>query len=244
MIIWQKVKKDYFVNKNFDQFSSKKWISIISHRLKLNFNILKKNNLLNQFISSSPLPIMLLSEAKKKIKIADLGSGSQEIFFQLLLTKLKKDISIDSIEVENLIKLFKNNKKFKKKQIKINFYKEFNFKKIYNYVHISDSLQYLNNWKIFLKKINEQNHNFIILNNLPAGKENKTYITKQIFYGKEIKNTFFSIDDICKALSNYELQFTTFFLNKIKGKYIPYPQNNFKKKDRIEYPKTLIFKKK
>jgi len=243
MIIWQKVKKDYFFNNNSDQFNSKKWLSIISKRVKLNFGVLKKSNYLNQFISTSPLPIMLLGETKRKIRIADFGSGSQELFFQLSLMKLKKNIEVDSIEVEKLIKSFKKNKKFKNKEIKINFLKELNFKRIYDYVHISDSLQYVDNWRVFLKKINMKNHKYLILNNIAAGK-NKTYITKQAFYGEEIKNIFFSIDEISKILNSYKLVFKTFYLNKIKGEYKPYPQNNFKKKDRIGYPKTLIFKKK
>jgi len=34
------------------------------------------------------------------------------------------------------------------------------------------------------------------------------------------------------------------YLNKILGKYGGVPQNNFKKVDRIGFPKTLIFKHK
>ena len=86
-------------------------------------------------------------------------------------------------------------------------------------------------------------HKFIIINNVPAGK-NKSYITKQKFYGKEIPNIFFSSAQICKCLNNFKLTYSSLFLNKINGVYRSYPQDNFKKHDRIDYPKTLIFKKK
>ena len=213
MIIWKKVKKDFVKKSNTNEFNSEKWLSIISKRLKTNFNIIKNKKYLNQFIASSPLPIMLLNENKKNIKIADFGSGSQEIFFQLSSMVIKKKINIDSIEVETLINFFKK-QSFNQKKIKINFLEKFNFEKRYDYVHISDSLQYVYDWKNFLKKINMNNHKFIIINNVPAGK-NKSYITKQNFYGKDIPNIFFSSAQICKSLNNFKLNFNSLFLNKL-----------------------------
>jgi len=242
MIIWKKVKKDFVKKSNTNEFNSEKWLSIVSKRLNTNFNIIKNKKYLNQFIASSPLPIMLLNENKKNIKIADFGSGSQEIFFQLSSMVIKKNINIDSIEVETLINFFKK-QSFNQKKIKINFLEKFNFKKKYDYVHISDSLQYVYDWKNFLKKINMNNHKFIIINNVPAGK-NKSYITKQNFYGKDIPNIFFSSAQICKYLNNFKLNFNSLFLNKINGVYGSYPQDNFNKRDRIDFPKTLIFKNK
>ena len=242
MIIWRKVKKEFIKENNSNEFNSNKWFSIISRRLKANFKIIEDKKYLNQFIASSPLPIMLLNEKKDNIKISDFGSGSQEIFFQLSSMGIKKNINIDSIEVERLVNFFKK-QSFKKKKIKINFFEKFNFKKKYDYVHISDSLQYVDDWKVFLKKINIKGHKYIIINNTPTGNI-KGYITKQDFYGKEIRNIFFSTKEICKILSNYNLTFGSLFLNKIKGEYIPYPQMNFKKSERINYPKTLIFRNK
>ena len=243
MIIWKKVKKNYFKNQNTNAHNSKKWLSIVSSRLKLNFLSLKNKDYLNEYLSSSPLPIMLVSENKNKVEIADFGSGSQEIFFQLSIMNLKKKkIKIDSIEVETLVKFLKK-KKFNTKNLKINFLEEFNFEKKYDYVHIGNSLQYLTDWKNFLKKINFNEHKFIILNCSSIGKI-KTYFAKQIFYGQEIPYTFFSIKEICKLLNNYDLVSNNLYLNKVLGKYGGVPQNNFKKVDRIGFPKTLIFKHK
>ena len=240
MIVWKKVKKDYFKGKDENAFQSNEWLSIISSRLKKNFKVRKNNDYLDQFIASSPLPFLLINEKQKEIKIADFGSGSQEIFFLISKIKLNTKIIIDSIEVENLVNFLKL-KKFNKKNIKIEFYKDFNFNKRYDYVHISDSLQYVKDWKYFLRKLDKRKHKFIILNNVPCG-SNKTYLTKQKFYNKEIPNTFFSINDLKKKLNNYNLIFKSLFLNKIKGKFTSYPQENFEIKDRINHPKTLIFK--
>ena len=242
MIIWKKVKKDYFKDKTSNEFNSKKWLTIISKRIRANFKILKEKNFLDQFMASSPLSIMLINERKNNLKILDYGSGSQEIFFQLSSMRINKMISIDSVEVNMLVNFFKK-KIFKNKNIKINFLDKINFKKKYDYVHISDSLQYVEDWEVFLKKLNIKDHKYIILNNIPAG-NSKSYITKQDFYGKEIRNIFFSTKEICKILNNYNLTFSSLFLNKIKGEYRSYPQMNFKKTERINYPKTLIFRNK
>ena len=148
MIIWKKVKKDYFKNKKSNEFNSKKWLTIISKRIRTNFKILKQKNFLDQFMASSPLSIMLMNERKKNLKILDYGSGSQEIFFQLSLMKINNIINIDSIEVKILVNFFKK-KIFSNRNIKINFLDKIDFKKKYDYVHISDSLQYVEDWKVF-----------------------------------------------------------------------------------------------
>jgi putative methyltransferase (TIGR04325 family) len=240
MAIWKKVNKNYFQGKSKNAFNSNKWLSIISSRLKKNFIAQRKNDYLDQYISSSPLSFLLINDSKKEIHIADFGSGSQEIFFLLSQINIKKKIFIDSIEVDNLVNFFKK-KKFDDNKVKIKFLKNLDFNKKYDYLHISDSLQYVDDWKDFLDKINKKKHNFIILNNIPCG-NNKSYLTKQKFYSHEIPNTFFSMKDLQNKLNNYRLISKSMFLSKIKGKFTPLPQPNFSFKDRIGYPKTLVFK--
>ena len=78
---------------------------------KINLNkIFLKKNYSKFFLSSSPLPLILLGYNKKNIKIADYGSGDQEIFFQLLNSKIKGvKIFIDSIEVPEITNILKKN---------------------------------------------------------------------------------------------------------------------------------------
>lgn len=244
MIIWKKIKKPKIIKEQVS-FNDKKWCSTILERVKNNLNNSNKNNFLDSFIASSPLPLMVLTTKNKIIKIADFGSGSQELFFQLKqleqLNNNNNKILIDSIELKKIVKLLKINIK-NTKNIKIFFKEKFNFKKKYDFVHISDSLQYILNYKKFLGKINVSQSNYIILNNIPAGNI-KTYLTQQLYYGKKIFNYFYSISEILDILNKYKIIYKSLFLNKIRNKYAAYPQNNFEKVDRIKFPKTIILKK-
>lgn len=189
------------------------------------------------------MPLIILGCNKKKIKIADYGSGDQELFFQLSNLKINNiKIFIDSIEVPEINNLLKKNiNKKNSKNIEINFYDSFNFNKKYDFVHISDSLQYNLNWKNFLIKIIAKNPKYIILNNLTAGKF-KTYITEQKFYNEKLPYIFFNETEIRKTLKKYK-PYKYLYLNKINNEYKEYPQSNFKKKEKLRYPKTIIFKK-
>lgn len=193
------------------------------------------------YISSSPIPWILLNEKKKKIRVLDFGSGFQEVFFQLINYKKNKDIIIDSIEKENVCCELKKEDFFKNKSVKINFFEKINFNKKYDYVHISDSLQYMLDWKKILIKISKKKPKFIILNNLTAG-DFKTYYTEQNFYKNKLIYIFFNLNEIKKILKNYEVAHESLFLNKIKNEYIQYPQKNFKNKDKLGFPKTVVFK--
>ena len=106
-----------------------------------------------------------------------------------------------------------------------------NFKIKYDYIHISDSFQYVENWKDFLKKISNSKSNILIFNNLTAG-EIPTYDTTQKFYDISIPYRFYNIREIINELKNYKVIYKTKFLNKMLNKYTEYPQNNFKKKYR------------
>jgi putative methyltransferase (TIGR04325 family) len=244
MNIWKLKKNNKKSSSN--AWNSKEWLDKIDQRIKNNIVSLKSKNSIkiNTFCAESPLPIMLLSQ-KKKVKILDFGAGSLEIPLKLAFdTNIKSQIQIDIIESRTLIDLYKQN--FKKvklpKNIKINFNEEINFKKRYDIFHFSDSFQYVDDWKIFIKKLIKNSPNFIIFNNLTAG-ENPTYSALQKFYKFEIPYRFYNIKKLIKELMPYTLIYKSKFLNKISNKYSKYPQNNFKKNYRLGYPCTLIFKK-
>ncbi len=141
-----------------------------------------------------------------------------------------------------VIKLYKRLKKFlkDKKNIKLNFYSKIPKKK-YDILHISDSLQYVEKWENFITDLTKLRPKFIILNNLTAGLI-KEYNTYQNFYNEKIFYKFFNIKKVISLFNDYNLEFASPYLNLIKGKYTEYPQPNFKLKDRLGYPCTLIFK--
>ena len=192
MNIWKKtnIKKIKQNNIKSDSFNNKIWEKKIFDNIKTNL-INQKKEYSQYFLTNSPLPLILLNFSKKNIRIADYGSGDQEILFQLLNHRIKnKKIIIDSIEVPIIINLLKNKLKRKiDKNIQINFLETFNHNKNYDFVHISDSLQYNLDWRIFLKKIIKKKPKYIILNNLTCGNF-KTYITEQKFYDNKLPYIF------------------------------------------------------
>ena len=135
---------------------------------KINTNLVnRKKEYSKYFLTSSPLPLILLNLLKKNIRIADYGSGDQEILFQFLNHKIKnKKIIIDSIEVPVITNLLKNKlKRNIDRNIQINFLETFDHNKKYDFVHISDSLQYNLDWKMFIKnKIKKKQKKKILKN--------------------------------------------------------------------------------
>lgn len=244
MNIWKKINpRDLknIDNQSNDGFNSDIWINKIKKKISKSIFLSKKKKFMEYYISSSPIPWILLNEKKKKIRILDFGSGFQEVFFQLINCKKNRDIIIDSIEKENVCCELKKEDFFKNKSVKINFFEKINFNMKYDYVHISDSLQYMLDWKKILIKISKKKPKFIILNNLTAG-DFKTYYTEQNFYNNKLIYIFFNLNEIKKILKNYEVAHESLFLNKIKNEYIEYPQKNFKNKDKLGFPKTVVFK--
>ena len=244
MFIWKTLKK--YPKSKENLWNNKIWIKKIEKRIKINLKSIKskKEIKLNTFCAESPLPLLLLNQ-KKKIKILDFGSGSLEMPLKIIFdSKNDSNIEFFIIETESLISLYKKYLQNIKlpKNIKINFNTNVNFKIKYDYIHISDSFQYVENWKDFLKKISNSKSNILIFNSLTAG-EIPTYDTTQKFYDISIPYRFYNIREIINELKNYKVIYKTKFLNKMLNKYTEYPQNNFKKKYRLGYPCTIILKK-
>ena len=242
--IWKKIEyKESLYIKN--HHNSKKWIASLKEKIKENYKISNKQTINSKyFIASSPLPIFLLNLKKKKINILDFGSGDHEIFFQLKNTiKKDKKINLYSKEVKEVEKLYINMKKNYLKNTKnIQLFIGRDLKR-YDIVHLSDCLQYIKNWKKFLKEIINKKPKYIFLNNLTAGSNNE-YLTLQNYYGIQTPYRFFNLKKIISFFENYEVIFKSYFLNSILNIYGEYPQKNFKKKDRLTYPSTIILKMK
>ena len=219
-----------------DTLDVKIWKKIIFKKV---LNNIKKNTF---FLVSSPLLILLslVFTNKKKIKILDIGSGGLDIYFDILHNyKLKNSFSIDSIELPSVISVYKKFY-FKKKNIDIKFYTKVKKKK-YEVIHISDSLQYIDNPKLIINEILSMNSSYIVINNTRLGNFN-TFATLQNFYKYKIPTWFFS-DNIKKLFyKKYFIIFESEFLPKFFGSFSSYPMKNFPKKFRIKNSKTMILK--
>ena len=160
--IWKKVnfKKDLY---KFNHHSSKKWTLHLKKKIIENFKMSKKKTINSKyFTASSPLPIFLLNFKKKKINILDFGSGDHEIFFQLKNNVNRdKKINIYSKEIKEVEKLYTD---MKKKYLKNSKYVQLfigkDIKK-YDIIHLSDCLQYIENWKKFLSEIINKKPNYV-----------------------------------------------------------------------------------
>ena len=247
MNIWY-LKKKKTQSDNNDPWNDKLWEKKITKRLYEHVKNIKndKKIKIETFSAESPLPVLLLNYNKKNIKILEIGSGSLEVPLKIAFdTKIKKKIHIYVVEKKNILNIYKKNIKKMNfpKNFKFFFSENINFSTKYDIVHFSDVIQYISDWKILLNKIKKNNASFIVFNNLTAG-EIPTYQAYQKFYNFEIPYRFFNISEIINVLKPYNLIYKTKFLNKIKGKYIGYPQKNFKKKLRLGNPCSLIFSKK
>ena len=138
MNIWKKTNYKNLKKRNisYHAFNNLIWEKKILDKINLNKTFLKKNYS-KFFLSSSPLPLILLEFKKKKIKIADYGSGDQEIFFQLLNSKIKGvKFFIDSIEVPKITKVLK-------KTIKKNIQKIFKLIFIINIISTKNMILFI-----------------------------------------------------------------------------------------------------
>jgi putative methyltransferase (TIGR04325 family) len=242
--IWKKINyKESLYKKS--HHNSKKWLISLKRKIIENFKISKYKTINSKyFIASSPLPIFLLNLKKKRIDILDFGSGDHEIFFQLKNTvKKDKKVNIYTKEVKEVEKLYIDIKnKYLKNSKNVQLFIGKDIKK-YDIIHLSDCLQYIQNWKKFLTEIVNKKPNYIFLNNLTAGSNNE-YLTLQEYYGIKTPYRFFNLKKIISFFKDYEVIFKSHYLNSILNIYGEYPQKNFKKKDRLIYPSTIILKKK
>ncbi len=245
MYIWKLKKKNEFYNQQ-KIWNSKTWLNIIKKRIQKNIKNIKSKEAIKvkTFCAESPVPLLVINK-RKKIKILDFGSGSLEMPLKLMYdTNINIKIEFYLIESKKILSEYK--KALSKIKVPKNFsfkiYTQIDFNKKYDIFHISDSMQYVNDWKNFLKKIKVNSPELIVFNNLTAG-QNPTYDAFQNFYNSSVPYRFYNINDIIKKLRPYKIIYKSNFLNKIKNKYKEYPQKNFSKKMRLGYPCTLIFKR-
>ena len=222
------------------------WKKIVIKKIKINKNY-------NQIISSSVLPIILATEfLKKKIKILDFGSGGLDLYFELnnlienyrnfnKKKSIKCKIFLDLIEVPKILDIYKKIKF--SKYFKCKFLDQYKKKK-YDIIYISNTLHYVDEPKKLINLLSNSGSKYIIINSTRIGK-NKTFISLQNFYKYKIPTWFFNIDTLIKQFrNNYEVVFTSDYLDKYFNQMREIPMTNFPLKFRLKHTKTIIFKKK
>jgi putative methyltransferase (TIGR04325 family) len=238
-IIWEgayeKKPKDIETETNY--FSTYTWLKKSTSKTKKYFFFKERNYFVDNHLD------VFCSGFEKKINILDFGGGTGDIFFYLQNSINKS--SIDIYEPQKKIrlvgeKIFKKYKniKFLEDKTKINKLKK------YDVIYLGSVLQYIFDLDDFLKFISKLNFTYLYLYDVMSDK-NPNFYSKQLFYGKKMTVKFYNLKNLMSKFKEYNLK--TIFISNIKrnlrNNIITPPMQNFKKKYRINFSKTIILKK-
>lgn len=223
-------------------FESKTWINRSSEKIK---ELIKTSEQQDSYLFDNTPLYSIASTVyaeKKSLKILDFGGGMGNTYIPLK-TVLPENENLEFVVVEGeenvntAEKIFENDKS-------INFLTDLPKNKYFDIIHISSSLQYIDNWKSLIKALSQYNAKYFIFTDLPVGKIEKSYVSLQNYYDSKIACNFFKFSDIQDSLSNnqYSLIYQSNFQANILQINKHYPQENFEKKFRINHSKNLVFR--
>lgn len=231
-------------------FESDKWVES---------NFKKTKEIMDSYIASQNSDVRKYGEFKathlqsqiahcysqnNSCRVLDFGGGMGTTFIESLYSLPEcENLSFDIVEGEqNCIKgreIFKDDKR-------VSFIERLPAKKKFDIIHISSSLQYIEDWKSLLHEMCERyDAEYFVFNDLPANNIKNTYATIQNYYDSKISYWFFKLEDIVNFVEseNYKLIFQSDFYGTYLGIPGPVPQENFPDEYQIKHSKNLIFKK-
>lgn len=246
--IWEGVYSSFNeVPSSGEGFESSRWIDSNYKKTKEILDNLTSADFVNEVskFNISPLSVVisLMKDLKRKIKVLDFGGGMGTTYLQVKEALITNDI--DFTIVEGIKNCEKANALFSEDD-NINFYDKLPLNEEFDIIHISSSLQYIEDWKGLLSELCQRyNAKTFIFNDLPAGDIKSTYATYQNYYESKIPYWFFKIDDVINEVKKYgfELIHKSNFVAKILGDNEKMPQDNFSKNYQVGYAKNLIFEK-
>ena len=109
-------------------------------------------------------------------------------------------------------------------------------------VQLGSVLQYIEDWRGFLKKLFSIGSDYIVLDDIFAGKIPE-FVTLQNFFRYRIPFQFLNIDDLTEYVqkgSGYNIIGMCDFVPMIRGKEVFYDMTNFPEEFRLTRTKTLI----
>ncbi len=225
-----------------DGFKSDTWINHSLEKIKELIKLRDENK--SKIFNDLPLYSIVanLYLKNKKIKILDFGGGMGNSFIPLCSTLPdSKQIEFTVVEDERNVlaarNIFSNDARIKF----VSNLPDGNF----DIIHISSSLQYIDNWESLLVSLSKYKAKYFIFTDLPAGNIKNTFVSAQNYYESRIPHIFFKLDDILNVMSgnNYKLIYQNNFQANILKENNHYPQDNFKEEYRINHSKTLVFKR-
>ena len=176
-----------------------------------------------------------------KVTILDFGGGPGT-HYELLKNTLSDFSMIDYHIVETRETVAAGKKLFKDCE-RISFHSEFPKDK-FTICYCNSSLQYIDEWMNVVKKMTASNPEFLLIDDLPAGKVDD-FITLQNYYECRIPHRFFNLNSAIRQieLCGYSLVYRERYFGEVLGSCSPWPMNNFDVNHRIDYSCSLLFRK-
>lgn len=245
--IWEGVYKNFNeLPKYGDGFESTTWIERSIDKIKKTLKLAQEEKSITEdaIFNGSPLYSIasVLYYEKKHLKILDFGGGMGNSFVPLC-TVLSNPNNLKYTVVEGTENCISAEEIFKNDD-RISFLNHLPNDDNFDIIHISSSLQYIENWNELLTLLCKYKSKYFIFTDLPAGDIIESYVSLQNYYESKIPHWFFKLEDIIKEMNfhNYQLIYKSNFQANILGEFYNYPQDNFQKEYQIGYSKCLVFK--
>lgn len=224
-------------------FSGKKWLEEQQNLFKdINKKFYKNNKKIPKKYIIRYIGILKILTQKfknyKTIKILDVGGGYGIGFFYLNKHIKKKKLEYTILEIPALVKILK------KKKSKINFISNYSIKAEYDIIICCSVFQYIENWKLIIKKLVNKRPKFIYFSDMFLGNI-KSYVTLQNYYSHKIPHWILNFNSFNRELikNNYNLISKRKMFTKRLNIYTKLPMSNFKVKDRLPFTLKLLYKK-
>lgn len=218
-------------------FDSDRWLNASEEKLIQKLKAKKQSGL-----TDSPLPIVvsMLATSKKRITCLDFGGGVGLHYLNV------KECVLCDIDLSYTIVDGKKSCEVAKKHLSIFNDVEFTdilpSNKIFDIVHVSSAMQYIDDWKALLREFANYVPEYLVFSDLVAG-DNKTFISHQNYYGLKIPYRFYNLNEFIAVVEKlgYRLIYQSMFFADTLGRYTHIPMNNFPADMQVGYAKNLIF---
>ncbi|MBF0232128.1 MAG: methyltransferase, TIGR04325 family [Desulfamplus sp.] len=188
-----------------------------------------------------PVVVSILYAKKNKIKILDVGGGIGFDYYAVSNSlSSKQGFEFHILDIEEICLAGSH---FFKEESNIKFHstlpEDIND---FDVIHLGSSLQYIEKWQYFLRKLCDLNPECIVFTDLLAGNFS-TFVSTQNYYTSKISVYFFNIGEIISLLNekSYKLIYKSNYLATIRGVEQKLPLENFPKELRLNHALNCIF---
>jgi putative methyltransferase (TIGR04325 family) len=187
-----------------------------------------------------PVAAMLLNQ-KSKIDILDFGGGLGIGYMTLKesIPNTTKIINYTILELPNICKQGKD-----LHDDEINFVDSFQNLNKFDLVHSSSAIQYIEDWKMIVKRFCSFKAEHILMSDVFAGNFN-TFVTLQNYYNNKIPHWFFNFEEFIETFNQngYTLTMRTYVSAKRLNYDDELPMSNFEENFRLKYTSHMLFSK-